>query len=54
MIKWYGSWKQYCYFPDGQTLYSRSCLKDICDFILQLNVERKLKQDEQETKIKSA
>lgn len=32
-VKWYGAWRQYCYFPTAQAVYSTGCLKDICDFI---------------------
>lgn len=34
-IKWYASWRQYCYFPTVQAVYSTGCLKDIADFISQ-------------------
>jgi len=33
IIKWYGPWRQYCFFPDFSTLYSRMCLGDITSFI---------------------
>lgn len=33
MIKWYGPWRQYCFFPVGDTVFSAGCLKDIQDFI---------------------
>jgi len=36
-IKWYGAWRQYCYFPTIQAVYSAGCLNDISDFIEQLN-----------------
>ena len=35
-IKWYGPWRQYCYHPSFQAVYSASCLRDIVDFIDQL------------------
>jgi len=35
-IKWYGAWRQYCYFPTVCAVYSRGCLQDINDFIGQL------------------
>ncbi len=37
VVKWYGSWRQYCYFPTVQAVYSAGCLKDIADFLEQLN-----------------
>jgi hypothetical protein len=35
-IKWYGPWRQYCYFPTVQAVYSAGCLKDIQDFMEEL------------------
>ena len=36
-IKWHGAWRQYCYFPTVQAVYSKGCLNDIADFLTQLN-----------------
>lgn len=36
-VSWYGSWRQYCYFPTCQAVYSAGCLSDISDFLMQLN-----------------
>lgn len=35
-VQWFGSWRQYVYFPTVRAVYSKGCLKDICDFIEQL------------------
>ena len=40
-IKWHSPWRQYCFFPDDETLYSKGCLNDISNFIQQLMAERK-------------
>lgn len=40
-IKWFHSWRQYCFFPEFDTVFSRGCLDDIADFINQLMEERK-------------
>jgi len=32
-VRWYGPWRQYCYFPTIQAAYSDGCLQDIADFI---------------------
>lgn len=40
-IKWYASWRKYCYFPTVQAVYSVGCLSDISSFINQLTKERK-------------
>lgn len=37
-VKWYGPWRQYCFFPepiDG-LVFNDGCLKDICHFMGQL------------------
>jgi len=35
-IKWYAPWRQYCFFPDTGTIWSKGCLKEINDYINQL------------------
>lgn len=30
------AWKQYCFYPDGNSVFSSSCLLDIVYFIKQL------------------
>ena len=35
-IRWYPMWRQYCYFPTVQAIYSVGCLEDINHFIGQL------------------
>jgi len=36
-VKWHSTWRQYCYFPLVQAVYSAGCLNDIADFLNQLN-----------------
>lgn len=33
IIKWYGGWRRYCYFPESQIVLSAGCLVDIATFI---------------------
>ena len=33
IIKWYPGWRQYCFMPHGQCVFSIGCLEDICAFI---------------------
>jgi len=42
-VKWYGPWRQYCYFPchADRPVYSTGCLADIQHFIGQLMDERR-------------
>jgi hypothetical protein len=35
-VRWYPAWRQYCYFPTAQAVYSVGCLMDINDFISSL------------------
>jgi len=37
VLKWYSGWRQYCYFPTVQAVYSKGCLDDIADFIKQIS-----------------
>ena len=41
IIKWYSGWRQYCYFPLTQAVYSAGCLEDINSFIGQLKELKK-------------
>jgi len=40
IIKWYGSWRQYCFFPFDDTIYSRGCMNDINNYINKLMKNR--------------
>lgn len=42
IVKWLSGWRQYCYFPTCQAVYSKGCLQDIVSFINQINQERRL------------
>ena len=33
IIKWKSQWRQYCFFPESDTLYNAGCLNDIADFM---------------------
>ena len=37
IVKWYPAWRQYCYFPICEAVYSKGCLEDIGSFIMQLD-----------------
>ena len=36
-IKWYGAWRKYCFFPNGETIWDNKCLEKIIDFLQELN-----------------
>ena len=40
VVKWYPAWRQYCYFPTVQAVYSHGCLEDIQKFIVHVNSEK--------------
>jgi len=39
-IKWNCAWRQYCFFPESKTLFSRECMSDVINFIDGLMIER--------------
>ena len=40
-VKWYATWRQYCFFPEERTVFSKGCMEDIGDFTRQLMEARK-------------
>jgi hypothetical protein len=40
-IKWYGAWRQYCFFPSPHCVFNNGCLGDIIGFVKDLMEERK-------------
>jgi hypothetical protein len=44
-VSWYAPFRQYSYFPADNTVYERTCLRDIVEFIEKLMEEHKKKQD---------
>jgi hypothetical protein len=40
-IAWYGAFRQYSFFPKENTVFEKTCLKDISEFLQQLMDERK-------------
>lgn len=43
-VMWYQSWRHYCFFPLGCSVYSDRCLVEISEFVKRLNEEhRKIK-----------
>lgn len=41
MIRWYGAWRKYCFFPEDDIVLSGGCLHDIEEFINELMEKRK-------------
>jgi len=44
VIKWYGPWRQYCFFPEFDTVWNITCLTDVNDVIQKLMKDRKTKK----------
>ena len=40
-IKWYGPWRQYCFFPSGNSVFNIGCMDDIKKAITELMDRRK-------------
>lgn len=36
-VRYYGPWREYCYFPVAQGVYSRGCLADIAAFLKEVS-----------------
>lgn len=36
-IKWYAHWRQYGFYPEEGTVFEKTCLDDIHNFIIKLN-----------------
>jgi len=43
-ISWWGSWRRYAFFPNANTLYEPTCLRDIAQFIDARMEERKARR----------
>lgn len=41
VIKWYQSWRKYCFYPNGDTIWDRSCIVSVIKFMDKLNEEHK-------------
>lgn len=45
-VKWFSKWRKYCFFTEGfDSVFDDKCLDQLNDFIKQLNVEHKNKED---------
>jgi hypothetical protein len=41
IIRWYGAWRQYAFFPTDKTIWNTDCLEEIQEKINELMNERK-------------
>jgi len=42
-VEWFSRWRQYCFFPEPETVFNSTCLADISHFLAQLNGGHKKK-----------
>lgn len=42
VVRWCGPWRQFCYFPSVQAVYSAGCLRDIGDFLKEADADRRM------------
>jgi hypothetical protein len=41
VIKWYSAWRQYCFFPEFNTIWNKECLNSVNEVITELMNARK-------------
>ena len=41
LVKWYAPWRQYCFFPENETIFNPTCMEQIIQFIKDLMTERR-------------
>ncbi|HSA75498.1 MAG TPA: hypothetical protein VLE21_04850 [Candidatus Nitrosocosmicus sp.] len=44
-VKWYPQWRQYCFFPKGNRVFSNGCMNDINNFIKKLMLNHTTKNN---------
>jgi hypothetical protein len=47
-IKWFGKWRQYCFYPYDETVWNIGCLEAIQETIKDLALERFAEKDRKE------
>lgn len=48
-IKWYGSFRKYCFFPNANTVWDTSCLNDVIYFMSKLQREYEAGKKDKQT-----
>jgi len=43
-IKWFAQWRQYCFFPEDDCVFSKGCMEDINSFMDLLKMERQIRK----------
>jgi hypothetical protein len=42
IIKWFGPWRKYAFFPEPDTVFEEVCMREISQFIVDQTAEHKL------------
>lgn len=42
-VKWYGAWRQYCFFPEPECIFNTGCLAEITTFMTSATTEHRQK-----------
>lgn len=45
-LRWYAAWRQFCFFAEGNTVWSAGCLKDLLDALEKITAARRNKRAE--------
>ena len=40
-VKWFGRWRQYCFYPTTDTVFNNGCLRNIIEFLEHANAEHR-------------
>ena len=44
VIRWYGAWRQYCFYPHPNTIWNTACLNDVNNMITKLTPKPRQKK----------
>lgn len=39
-IKWFGRWRQYCFFAENETIWNSGCMEDVYDVLKDLKKQK--------------
>lgn len=45
-VKWFANWRQYTFWPEAGTTWSKGCLDDVSNFLMHVNEEHRLMASE--------
>lgn len=48
LIKWYGAWRKYCFFPNADTIWDNKCLSSINSFLEEINISKRKQKGEKD------